>query len=358
MKSSNKMQTVMKKFLLLILISVAIISCQSDKKTENTKAPNGQHMAIVEEVLQTSEYTYLRVKENDIESWLALPKMDAEKGQTYYYKDGLKMTDFVSKELNKTFPEVLFIDKVSSTPLPENKEEVAAVEQPATSVDPSSSTEVMDTSREQISAHVLSATEVLQTNQYTYIHGKENGKDVWVAVTKFDAKVGTKYYFIGGLQMLNFKSKELNRTFAEVLFADNISTTPPKANNSAEIVTNNNKVVSNGSAVPIEKEAVKVKLGKGDITIASLWENKKNYASKTVKVKGKVTKFTAGIMKKNWIHIQDGTEYSGKFDLVITTNEEVKVGDEISAEGIINVDKDFGFGYFYNVIMEDAKISK
>ena len=58
----------MKKLLLFILISVSIIACQSDKKTETGKAPNGQHMAIVEEVLQTTEYTYLRVKENDIES--------------------------------------------------------------------------------------------------------------------------------------------------------------------------------------------------------------------------------------------------------------------------------------------------
>lgn len=348
----------MKKILFLILLSVAIISCQSDKQSENSKAPLGQHMATVEEVLQTSEYTYLRVKENDVESWLALPKMDAEKGQTYYYKDGLKMTDFVSKELNKTFSEVLFIDKVSETPLPGNSEEMATTEQSADLNTNMAESELQDSSREQISAHVLNAIEVLQTNQYTYIYGKENGKDVWVAVTKFDAKVGTKYYFIGGLQMLNFKSKELNRTFSEVLFADNISTTPPKADNTAEVITNNNKVVSNGSAIPVEKEAVKVKLGKGDITIASLWENKKNLAGKNAKVKGKVTKFTSGIMKKNWIHIQDGTEYSGKFDLVITTNQTVNVGDEISAEGIINVDKDFGFGYFYNVIMEDAKISK
>lgn len=353
------MQSVMKKLLLFILISVSIIACQSDKKTETGKAPNGQHMAIVEEVLQTTEYTYLRVKENDIESWLALPKMDAEKGQTYYFKDGLKMTDFVSKELNKTFPEVLFIDKLSSSPLPESTEESpATVQEEMTTATTTEDAIVQDTARQQISAHVINAIEVLQTNQYTYIHGKENGKDLWVAVTKIDAKVGTKYYFIGGLQMLNFKSKELNRTFSEVLFADNISTTPPKADNTSDMVTNNNKVVSNGSAVPVEKEVVKVKLGKGDITIASLWENKKNYATKTVKVKGKVTKFTPGIMKKNWIHLQDGTEYSGKFDLVITTNQIVNVGDDISAEGVINIDKDFGFGYFYNVIMEDAKIGK
>jgi hypothetical protein len=63
-------------------------------------------------------------------------------------------------------------------------------------------------------------------------------------------------------------------------------------------------------------------------------------------------------MKKNWIHLQDGTDFSGKFDLAVTTDSEVKVGDNITVEGVITLDKDFGFGYFYEVLMEDAKINK
>ena len=63
-------------------------------------------------------------------------------------------------------------------------------------------------------------------------------------------------------------------------------------------------------------------------------------------------------MNKNWIHIQDGTDNSGKFDLTVTTDIEVKVGDTITLEGAIALDKDFGFGYKYEVIMEDAKLVK
>lgn len=353
MNSSKQKNNNMKKFLFLILLLVSFISCQSDKISENEQAPNGQHKAVVEEILQTTEYTYLRVKENDVESWLALPKLKAEVGQTYYYKDGLKMTAFASKELNRTFPEVTFLDRISSVPLA-NEPAVSEVDEKASSQPEKLATK--DTGRTQIDAHGIEATEVLQTKQYTYINGKENGKYIWVAVTKIEAKIGAKYYFVGGLPMANFKSKELNRTFNEVLFADNISTNPSSANTTKGVETQSPKIVSNGSAVPVEKENVKVKIGKGELTVASLWENKKNYAGKIIKLKGKVTKFTPGIMKKNWIHLQDGTEFSGKFDLVITTAQTVKVGDEISAEGIINLDKDFGFGYFYNVIMEDAKI--
>jgi hypothetical protein len=60
-------------------------------------------------------------------------------------------------------------------------------------------------------------------------------------------------------------------------------------------------------------------------------------------------------MKRNWIHIQDGTEYSGKFDLTATTDIEATVGETLTLEGTITLDKDFGYGYSYEVLMEDAK---
>ena len=63
-------------------------------------------------------------------------------------------------------------------------------------------------------------------------------------------------------------------------------------------------------------------------------------------------------MKRNWIHIQDGTGDENSYDLVVTTNDEVKVGDVITAEGKLAVDKDFGAGYFFPVIIEEAKIVK
>jgi hypothetical protein len=344
----------MRSTILFLLMITAFLGCQPDSNSVKNKPGTGQHMAVVVEVLQTTQYTYLKVKEDDKESWLALPKMEAEAGQTYYYKDGLKMTEFASKELNRTFPEVLFLDKISSTPIPTEMNSTAPAEL-ASGAQPSIDTA---SERSQVETHVMVADEVLQTTQYTYIHGKDGDKELWVAVNRMDASVGTKYYFIGGLPMADFKSKELNRTFKEVLFADNISTSLQNTDPNTPIVTQNSKVVSTGSAIPLEKQEVKVSHGKGELTIAQLFANKKEYSGKIVKLKGKVTKFTGGIMKKNWIHLQDGTENSGKFDLVVTTSQEVKVDDLISVEGVISTEKDFGFGYYYDVIMEDAKVSK
>jgi len=61
-------------------------------------------------------------------------------------------------------------------------------------------------------------------------------------------------------------------------------------------------------------------------------------------------------MGKNWIHIQDGTDYKGSFDLAITSAISVMVGDTLTFEGKITLDKDLGYGYFFDVLMEDAQV--
>ena len=107
--------------------------------------------------------------------------------------------------------------------------------------------------------------------------------------------------------------------------------------------------------VAIEKVNVKVEPCSDCITIAKLMAGKQTYAGKTIKVKGEVTKYNSGIMGKNWVHIQDGSEFNGSFDLTITTDIITSVGETITLEGKIVLDKDFGYGYFYEVLMEDGK---
>ena len=59
-------------------------------------------------------------------------------------------------------------------------------------------------------------------------------------------------------------------------------------------------------------------------------------------------------MDRNWVHIQDGTEYSGEFDLTVTTTDNLEAGNQVTFSGKIALNKDFGAGYFYKIIMEDA----
>lgn len=94
------------------------------------------------------------------------------------------------------------------------------------------------------------------------------------------------------------------------------------------------------------------------VTIGRLIADKKSFSGKKIRVKGVVTKVNEAIMDKNWIHIQDGTEAEGIYDLTVTTGQKVSVGDTVTFEGNIVLDKDFGYGYFYNVLMEDGNILK
>jgi len=112
---------------------------------------------------------------------------------------------------------------------------------------------------------------------------------------------------------------------------------------------------SAGSKVAVEKIAVKVEPCKDCIRISEILSNRSKYSGKTIRVTGQVTKYNPEIMGKNWIHIQDGSEYKGGFDLTITSDQHVTVGETITFEGEIVLDKDFGYGYFYSVLMEGGR---
>jgi glutamate-1-semialdehyde aminotransferase len=76
--------------------------------------------------------------------------------------------------------------------------------------------------------------------------------------------------------------------------------------------------------------------------------------------RGKVVKFSGGIMGRNWIHLRDGSGSATDKtnDLVVTTTEQAKVGDVVTAKGVVRVDKDFGAGYVYKALVEDAALQR
>lgn len=198
--------------------------------------------------------------------------------------------------------------------------------------------------------HKVEVIEVIQTNNYTYLNVEENDAEKWLAVSKMEAKEGDIYYYTGGFEMKNFESKELGRTFESIYFLESVSSTP-------EIMVKEPLAEPHSTGkLNVEKQEVNVKPAEDGITIAELFAHKDSYAGKTVKITGQVTKFNAAIMKKNWVHIQDGSEYSGKFDLTATTDMDVSVGDVITLEGTVVLNKDFGYGYSYDVLLEDSKI--
>jgi len=79
---------------------------------------------------------------------------------------------------------------------------------------------------------------------------------------------------------------------------------------------------------------------------------------KPVLVRGKVVKYNPDIMGKNWIHLRDGSgsEVNGTNDILVTSTNPAKIGDVVTVKGIIHTDKDFGAGYSYKVLIEEATL--
>lgn len=201
--------------------------------------------------------------------------------------------------------------------------------------------------------------EVLQVSSYTYLNVLEDGVKKWLAVPTIEAKLGDIFYYKGGMEMPDFKSTELNRTFDAVTFLGSITRAdaidPEKGMKDPNAEPETEKPLKQPTLNQLE---LTIEAIEGGIRIGELFENKQNYAGKKIRVVGEVTKFSGEIMSRNWVHFQDGTSFEGAYDLMITSDEYVMVGDVVVFEGVITLEKDFGAGYFYKVIMEEAVIVK
>ena len=97
---------------------------------------------------------------------------------------------------------------------------------------------------------------------------------------------------------------------------------------------------------------------KADKTVGEIYSGQSGLAGKEVSVRGKVVKFSPQIMGKNWVHVQDGSGAEGTNDLTVTTAGTLpKVGDTVLVSGKLSLNKDFGMGYQYPVIVEDATVT-
>jgi len=196
----------------------------------------------------------------------------------------------------------------------------------------------------------VTVVEVVDGKTYTYLKVAEKGAENWIAISKRETKVGEVLYYDEALIMENFESKEIGRTFDKIEFVSSVSN-QPTISKQPEVKKGNKQ---NAEKIQIDTPIAAPKDG---ISIAELYKNRDSYKNKSVILKGKVTKLNTQIMGKNWLHIQDGSSSDKTIDLTVTTNEDVKLGDVVVVKGTIALNKDFGAGYFYEVIMESAKVT-
>ena len=192
----------------------------------------------------------------------------------------------------------------------------------------------------------------MEASGYTYVEANVDNKNIWLAGPKTKLAKGDSITVKLGEPMYNFHSKTLKRDFSAIYFVGGFSgNTSPKATLPAgHQPINGSKIITEKKKITLNKPVKRAKNGK---TIAEIIANKKKLSGKKIKVRGQITKFSPEIMSKNWIHLIDGSSDS---DLIITTTDTAKVGHVVVIEGTVVLDKDFSYGYFYKLLIEDARI--
>ncbi len=200
--------------------------------------------------------------------------------------------------------------------------------------------------------------ETMNAGGYSYICLEQRGKKTWFAVPQMTVTKGQVMTFELGMEMRNFTSKTLNRTFDSIYFVDGPITANPEGANKTAPASHGAKKAA--PAATNAKISVKKAVGENAYTVAEVFAKKESLNQKSAVIRGKVVKVSSGIMGKNWIHLKDGTGEASKGtnELIATSQDSPAVGDIVTVKGTVYKDKDFGAGYKYSVIMEQAKVQR
>lgn len=245
----------------------------------------------------------------------------------------------------------------NETPAPEQSAAKPAAETPATA--PAAQPAAAQPAAAPQAGWTGKVLETMDAAGYTYVQVDTGSEKIWAAAPKFAAKVGDPVVVPQGMAMKDYHSKTLDRDFPTVYFVDAImvggadqalSKTPAAP---ASMPQNHPNVAA---ATKADVDFSGIKPADGGQTIEQLFTKTEALAGKPVSIRGKVVKYNADIMGKNWLHLQDGTGAEGTNDLTVTTAGTAKVGDTVVVSGQLVTDKDFGYGYKYSVLIEDAKI--
>ncbi len=205
--------------------------------------------------------------------------------------------------------------------------------------------------------HKVLVNEVLPTSKYVYLHVTEDGEEFWIATRLMDVKKGETYYYKDGLLKTDFESKEYNRVFEKIYLVSNLVVAANHGKeNASTSVTDYSQNTLNATKQNIEMHTERIVKHKGSMKISDLVKDPKKYEGKTIQLDGICTKVNPGIMNRNWIHIKDGSK--DDFDMVITTDAYIPEGAAFSMKAVVTLNKDFGAGYKYDLILENGEIVK
>lgn len=199
--------------------------------------------------------------------------------------------------------------------------------------------------------------EVKDVESYTYLRLKTNNDEIWAAILKAPITKDSDVTIENVMVMNNFESKTLKKTFKTIIFGTLAGTAPATSGSVNEMA----KAHSSLTKIPDTADIhVPKASGSNSRTVGEIMKKGIELNGQTILVRGQVVKFNPEIMGKNWIHLRDGsgsvTDNSN--DILVTTTNKAKIGDVVTVKGIVRTNQDFGAGYSYKVLIEEATFQK
>jgi len=197
--------------------------------------------------------------------------------------------------------------------------------------------------------------ETMSSGGYTYVRIDCGDREQWAAGPETEVAVGDEVALAPGQEMRDFHSPTLDRTFESILFVPSVEPGTGDATGAPSLAAVHQQSAS--AAAPVEVDLSGVEKPAEVKSIAEIFANRAELEGVEVTILGKVVKYNAMILGKNWIHLQDGTGEPGSNDLTITTQHSAGVGDTVLVRGTVGLDKDIGAGYQYEVLLENATVT-
>lgn len=193
--------------------------------------------------------------------------------------------------------------------------------------------------------------ERVEGGNFTYLRLKTAEGEAWAGVPATSVPVGAEVTVVEGFLMERFESKNLNRTFERIYLGRLEGQSGAGAHGGA---------ASLPAGTGTDTAKVDRAAGPEGRTVAELYAQRKALEGKTVVVHAKVVKALNGILNRNWLHLRDGSGEEKAFtnDITVTTSASAALGDVVTVKGTLRLNRDFGSGYKYEVLIEDALIQK
>ncbi len=209
--------------------------------------------------------------------------------------------------------------------------------------------------------HEVKVQEFIHTTDYTYFRVLEGNSEYWMASPKRESKKGETLYYTTSYEMLDWKSTELDRVFDRVYFIQDLSDTPqgqmgtPAGGSQVHMGTPRNQQQQQPAGEYNSTAGEVTGTIEKEISLNELLTNPEKYSNKIVTVSGKVIKVNPAIMSRNWVHITVEPADGNNHDLTITCQDNVEIDQLVTFKGQVSLNRDFGAGYTYQIIMENAK---